>query len=193
MCTRTLWRAQPPTVTIRHVALVIRRIEVLTVPTAREDDSRADPLGAVLERQLCRVLGVAGREALAVSEAAVADGGLVLVRLGHGVAGEHAEAGLEGGHFAVGGRVRHVVDGHAAVLLDADIGKLRDTLERAVFRGAEVEGGGPVVGEVLGGIREGRVRGKGSRFSGYAPRSMCRWCMLRGWEGRIWLAPSVRG
>lgn len=82
------------------MALMIRGIEVLAVPARRENDSRADALGTELVRQLRRVLVVAGGEALAVAEAAVADGravGLLDAR----VAGDHAEAGLEGRHFVV--------------------------------------------------------------------------------------------
>lgn len=78
-----------------------RTIEVLSVPAAGEDDGHADPLGAVLERQLGRVLGVAGREALAVAEAAVTNGFSVGIGLQHGVAGDHAESRFERGHFSV--------------------------------------------------------------------------------------------
>jgi hypothetical protein len=67
----------------------------------------------------------------------VAEGGTVGF-LGHGVAGDHAEAGLEGGEFAVFGTVGHVVHGHAAVLLDTDVSELRDALEGAVLWGLEI-------------------------------------------------------
>lgn len=135
------------------MTLMIRGIQVLAIPAAREDNRRADPLGAILRRQLRGIFPIAGSKPLAVAQTSVADGGLVGVFLHHGVAGDHAETGFEGRHFAVHRAVRHVVDGHAAVLLEADVGELGDALEGGVFGGAKVEGGGPVVGEVL--VRQG--------------------------------------
>ena len=81
----------------------------------------------------------------------MADGHAVRAFVEHGVTGEHTEAGAEGCHFIVFGRVGHVVDSHAAVLLEADVGILGDALEGAIFRRAKVEGGCPVVAEVLDG------------------------------------------
>jgi hypothetical protein len=70
--------------------------------------------------------------------------------LSHGVASNHTEAGLEGGHLAVLGGVGHVVDGHTAVLLETYVGKLRDALKGRIIWGLEVKGGCPVVAKVLG-------------------------------------------
>ena len=109
MRARTSGRAQASRVRVRDVALVVGRIEVLAVPAAGEDDSRPDPVRTVLVGQLARVFGVAGREAFAVAKAAMADAYAVVLRA-HGVAGDHAEAGFEGCHFAVHGGVGHVVD-----------------------------------------------------------------------------------
>jgi hypothetical protein len=119
------------------MALVVRRIEVFAIPARREDHCRADASGAVLGGKLSSVLGVAWRKALAVLETAMAKRGAARF-LGHGVAGNHAEAGLEGGHLAIFGGVGHIVHGHAAVLLDAYIGELRDTLKGGVVWGLKV-------------------------------------------------------
>lgn len=148
MRARAIRRPQPPSVRIRHMRLMVRRIEVLSIPAARENNRRPNPAGAILIRQLGGILAIAGREALAVLQAPMAQAGFRGL-LGRRVAGEHAEAGLEGGHFAVFGGVGHVVDGHAAVLLQSDVGELRDALEGRVLGGLEVERGGPVVGEVF--------------------------------------------
>ena len=84
---------------------------------------------------------------------------------------------------------RTVVYGHAAVLLDADVGELGDALEGAVLGGLEVEGGGPVVAEVLRGAVSEASRGA----VGGLLRSRCRKCTSTSRGGRIWRAPSVYG
>lgn len=143
------WGAETSAVGISNVALVVRRIEIFAVPAGGEDDGSPNAARAILVGKLSSVFGIAGSEALAVAHAAMADGCFVGF-FGHWVAGDHAEAGLEGGHLAVLGAVWHVVDGHASVLLEPNIGELRHTVESAVLGRLEVQGGSPVVAEVLG-------------------------------------------
>lgn len=130
------------------VAAVVLRVEVLAVPALREADVDHDARRA-------RLLGhgaIAHRPALDRREARVRPGavyGAFPGRARHGVADEHAEAGLEGGHGAAIVGVR-VIDGDAAgAVLEADVGDLVDAVVAAVA-GVEKERGRPVVGEVLG-------------------------------------------
>ena len=60
----------------------------------------------------------------------------------------------------------HVVDGQSALLrhersVELAVCHLRDAAEGAVLGGAEVDGGGPVVGEVLDHPARGAARGGG--------------------------------
>jgi hypothetical protein len=130
------------------MTLVIWRIEILPIPAGRKDYSCSDTLRAVLVRQLTSIFGIAWSEALAVSKTAVADRDSVAL-LGRGVSSDHTEAGFEGCHFVVLGAVGHVVHRHPSVLLEPDIGVLGNALESAVLGGLEVQGGGPVIAEVL--------------------------------------------
>lgn len=142
------WRPETTAVGVRDVALVVRRVEIFSIPARWEDDRCPNPARTVFVRQLSGVFGIAWGEAFAITEAAMTDGGLVSF-LGHWVASDHAEAWLKGSHLAVLGAVGHVVDGHAAILLQSNVGELRNALEGAVLGRLEVQGGGPVVAEVL--------------------------------------------
>lgn len=81
---------------IRHMALVILRVEILAVPAGREDHFRTYALGTFL-------VGQAGKFAVS-ADAAVTDG-LASKVLGvdafHRVTGEHAEVLGEGNQFVV--------------------------------------------------------------------------------------------
>lgn len=120
------------------MGLVVRGVKILSIPAGREDDRGADTPRAVLGRELARVLAIARSKALAVSEATVADRGLVDVLLVRRISRDHSEAGLERRHLAVLGAVRHVVYRHSSILLQAEVGELGDALEGAVFRRPEV-------------------------------------------------------
>lgn len=135
---RAVRGAEATAVGVGNVGLVIRRVEIDTIPAGREDDGSTDTSGAELGWELARVLGITRSETLAVSEAAMADRGFVFVLLVRGVSGDHPEAGLECRHLAILRRVRHVVDSHASVLLKAEVGKLGNPLEGAILRGLEV-------------------------------------------------------
>lgn len=148
MRARTRWRAQTATIRVRNMALMVRRIQILAIPTAREDNSCANAPRAVLVRQLRSILAIAWRKALTIFQTTMAYGSSIGF-LGKWVASQHAEAGLKGSHLAVLGGVSHVVDCHAAVLLQSDVGELRNALKGAILWGLEVQGGGPVVAEVL--------------------------------------------
>lgn len=134
-----------------------RRIEVLAVPADRKDDARPDSARArLLGERLgvaLRVLARGVRVAAKVGARVAPEARLhVLAKAGGGaaagVARKHAEAGLEGRHGL--GTGRRVVDGDAGVGgADLAVDHLRDALVGAVA-GAEVDVGGPVVGEVLG-------------------------------------------
>jgi hypothetical protein len=65
-------RPKTSTVRVRDMALVIRGVEILSVPARREDDCRADASRAVLRWELRSILGVAWRKALAILETAMA-------------------------------------------------------------------------------------------------------------------------
>lgn len=172
MRARTIRRSQTSTVRVRHVRFVVRRIEVFSVPTAWENNSRPNAARAILIRQLRRIFRITRRKALSILQTPMAQAGLAGF-LGRGVASKHAEARLEGSHLAIFGGVWHVVDGHAAVLLEPDVCELRHALEGAVFGGLEVERGGPVVGEVF------RVGARGAGGFG-------RWVIFGGFHlGRV--------
>jgi hypothetical protein len=159
MRARTRRRAQTATIRIGNMALVVRGIQILAVPTAGEDNGRSNAPRTVLIRQLCSILSIAWREALTILQTTMAYGSFVWF-LGKRIASQHAEARLEGGHLAVLGGVGHVVDCHAAILLEPDIGELWDALESTVLWGLKVHGGGPVVAEVLG-VGAGCAGGEG--------------------------------
>jgi hypothetical protein len=72
-----------------------------------------------------------------------------VVRLDHGVASEHAKSGFEGSYFVVLGGIWHVVDCHAAILLQTNVCKLWDALVGAVLGRFEIQRRGPVVAEVF--------------------------------------------
>lgn len=82
--------------------LMVRGIETVAVPAAREIDLRADPVGAVHGREGAGF----GHGGALVVEADVRDGllgeGAAVVGAEGGVAGRHAEAGWEGDHFLAG-------------------------------------------------------------------------------------------
>jgi hypothetical protein len=58
------------------VALVIRTVEIFTIPAGWEDDSRSNTVGARLEREALGVFAIAWSKAFSVSKTAVADTGL---------------------------------------------------------------------------------------------------------------------
>jgi hypothetical protein len=146
--TRTIRRAQPASIGVSDMTLMIWTIQIYSIPATGENDSRPNTAGAVLIREFRRIFSITRRKALPIAQAPVADGGFVCF-LRHGVTGDHAEAGFKSSHFVVFGGVGHVVDCHAACLCEPDVCELRHALEGAVFWALEVEGGGPVVAEVF--------------------------------------------
>ncbi len=150
---------------IGNMALVVRTVQVLAIPASRKGDSRPNPTlaglggkrGGVRSCAGCAAARAAGVVLLHV--AAVAQLALLALGLAQGgVADEHAEARLEGGHGRLPVVRRDVVDGDAADGADADVGELGHAPVGAVA-GAEVQHRRPVVGEVLGerAARAGRV------------------------------------
>lgn len=134
---------------IRHVRRVIGRIQRLAVPARREPHVGHDALGARPRGH--RVgLGRAGGERVEADKGHLAVAGGFGLGAPRRVADDHAEARLEGLHLAALVRGR-VVDCHAAAAgaVEADVGPLGDA-DVGPVAGAEVEDGGPVIGEVLG-------------------------------------------
>jgi hypothetical protein len=129
---RTVLASKTATVGVRNMTLMIRRIDILSIPARWEDNRRTNTLRAVLGWKLPSVFGITWSETLSVSETAMADGDSV-VGLGQWTTCKHTESGLEGGHLVVLGAVWHVVDGHSTVLLKTDVGHLGNALEGTVL------------------------------------------------------------
>lgn len=138
------------------MVLVIRRVEVLAIPARRVDDIRANTTQTRHCRETLRVqLRISARRSIIAAEVrtrVASEAGLIFIFrfAAHGVADEHAEAGLEGCHRVLLGS--NVVDGYAAAGLSSEfvieeeaVGDLGDALESSVAS-LEVEVGGPVVG-----------------------------------------------
>jgi len=150
---------------VGNVRLVVGAVSVLAIPAGREGD-RDTPAAAA--RRLGEVLGVGARAGgatkgallhvgLAAEAEALGDlGGIAVV----GVTNEHAEALGEGRDLGARLVAADVVDGHAALDLEANVGKQGHLLER-VIASLEIDVGGPVVGKVL------RVGAAGARRLGW--------------------------
>lgn len=151
-------RARPttlkgPGLRIRHVAHVIRRVEVFAIPAGWEPHVCHDASRARLSWEV-HGLGEPGAKVL---ETCVRDlpetSSLLLAPVGR-FTDEHAESLLEssylGGLLVVGQPILHIVYGHSSVgALEADVGNLRNSVVGAIA-GTEEKHGGPVVGEVFG-------------------------------------------
>jgi hypothetical protein len=111
---------------------MIWRVEILPIPARWEDDGCADATGAILVGQLGSILRIAGGKALAVAKTAMADGRAISF-LRHWIASYHAEARFEGCHFVVLCRVWHVIHCHATILLESNVGELRNALKYAIL------------------------------------------------------------
>lgn len=135
-----------PALRVRHVGLVIGRVEVDAVPAGGEEDLSAETIGAVLG-------GEAGglRGGSRVVEADKGDGSRGKVRGGvalEWITSQHAETlGESLESVVVGARTLEVVGSHATEDTDA-IADVGDLLKGSVLV-LVVERGGPVVGKIL--------------------------------------------
>jgi hypothetical protein len=131
---------------VRHVRLVVSRIEVDTIPARGEEDLSAETIGAVLSRET-----IAGAGTATVIEANEADSlrcEVASVVALEGVTGKHTEALGEGLELiVVGTTTLEIVDSHTAIDTSA-VASLVNILKRTVLV-LVVKRRGPVVGKIL--------------------------------------------
>ena len=145
-------RLKRPGLGVGNMALVVRAVDVLAVPTRRERHGRANPTSAEACGECLRVCARAGRAAAVVFRPQAAVTQLLLHALlltQSGIADEHPEAGLKGRDCRLAIVRGDVVNGDTAVGPESDVGELANPTICSVA-GAEVQDGRPVVREVFG-------------------------------------------
>jgi len=132
----------------RNVAAVRRRVQVDTIPAAREEDLSTNTIGAVVAWQTVglssgRTIVVEAGEADSVGLEVTSEVALEWVTRNHAEASRESNEGV-----VVGARALQVVDGRATER-SASVTSLRHSLDTAVGE-LEVELGGPVSRKIGG-------------------------------------------
>jgi len=133
------------------MALVVGTVEVFPIPTCGEGDDGADATRTHFPRERLSIRS-ATIDVAVVSRcrhAAVTHFAIGARSVGQGISDQHAEAGSEGRDVKLSIRLCDVVNGDTTCTFKPLARHLRDALERPIA-GAEIQDGGPVVGEVLG-------------------------------------------